>query len=138
MPQPVTRNEDGELHRARDQIEVYFNEDNLSPNSATNPAFYSLIFTNDTVHNTDNKIINPDSVTYDPQLNQGGPDLCHRPGFAADRHGDISFSDWHRRALPGDPRFESGLTILAPVSTPRTTAGHADFRVSPELCDRAG
>ncbi|TWU66701.1 tandem-95 repeat protein [Crateriforma conspicua] len=66
----------------RDQIHVYFNEDPLSNpaggpvNSATsglpvvNPQFYKLIFTSDTVENTDDSVTLPTSVEYDPLLNR--------------------------------------------------------------------
>ena len=39
VPQPIRRNEDGSLAQARDQVEVYFNEDDLDPDSATNVTF---------------------------------------------------------------------------------------------------
>ena len=61
-PQPVST--DGSRTQARNQIEVYFNDDDLS-SSATNPAFYQLIATNETVENTDDTVHNPVSVTYD-------------------------------------------------------------------------
>ncbi|MCA9166810.1 MAG: NF038122 family metalloprotease, partial [Planctomycetales bacterium] len=65
VPQPVSRGADGSLSQARNQVEVYFNNDDLSMESATNPKFYSLIATAGTVENTDDAIINPVSVSYD-------------------------------------------------------------------------
>ena len=69
IPQPIDRNEQGELTQASDRIEIFFNEDDLNADSASNPAFYELIFTNDTVTNTDDVIHNPASVEYDAERN---------------------------------------------------------------------
>ena len=67
VPQPVTR-VDGELTQARDQIVVYFNNDDLDPTSAEDPRYYQLIFTNDTAANTDDGPAHfPISVDYDSQ-----------------------------------------------------------------------
>lgn len=65
VPQPVTRNASGQLVQARNQIHVYFNDDDLDPESAQNPNFYQLIATNDTVRNTDDVVFRPISVQYD-------------------------------------------------------------------------
>ncbi len=66
VPQPVTRNPDGTLSQVRNQIVVYFNDDDLDPELARNPAFYELIETNETATNQDNpQPINPVSVGYD-------------------------------------------------------------------------
>ncbi len=64
----------------RDQIRVYFNEDDLfgaavktgdvSPNpTVVDPAFYQLILTKDTVQPGDDVIFAPSSISYDPGLN---------------------------------------------------------------------
>ncbi len=45
-------------------IEVHFNDDDLTPALAENPAFYQLIFTRDTVDNTDDVIVTPVTVNY--------------------------------------------------------------------------
>ena len=46
VPQPVTKNPvSGRLVQARNQIAVYFNNDDLDVDLATNPDFYQLIFT---------------------------------------------------------------------------------------------
>jgi len=79
VPQPVTRNEvTNALRQARDRIDVYFNDDDMHDTvvqtsttgganpTVVDPAFYQLIFTNDTVHNTDNDVYHPSSITYDP------------------------------------------------------------------------
>ncbi|MFO0819085.1 MAG: tandem-95 repeat protein [Pirellulales bacterium] len=77
VPQPVTRamGPGGafmNITQARDQIEVYFNEDDLADTaaSAENPNFYQLIFTNDTIRNTDDVVYTPTSVSYDPLANK--------------------------------------------------------------------
>ncbi|MFO0913884.1 MAG: NF038122 family metalloprotease [Pirellulales bacterium] len=73
VPQPITRNPaTNALSQARNQIVVYFNQDDLldGPQSAENPAFYQLIFTQDTVSNTDDIVFNPSTVNYDPSTNR--------------------------------------------------------------------
>ncbi len=68
VPQPITRNSsDNTLSQARDQIIVYFNNDDLRDDatSAENPDFYQLILTQDTVRNTDDTVYKPISVSYD-------------------------------------------------------------------------
>jgi len=72
VPQPVSRNASGSLNQARDVIDVYFNNDDLflesddlgrpTRASAENPAFYQLIFTNESVRNTDDVVILPTTV----------------------------------------------------------------------------
>jgi hypothetical protein len=65
VPQPIQR-VGGALTQARDQIVVYFNNDDLDPTSAQDPRFYQLIFTNDTATNTDDGAVHrPVSVQYD-------------------------------------------------------------------------
>ena len=65
VPQPVVRLANGGLSQARNQIEVYFNNDDLNPASAVNPSFYQLIFTKSTGNNQDDRVFLPTSVTYD-------------------------------------------------------------------------
>lgn len=59
VPQPVTREMDGSLSQARNEIVVYFNDDDLDPTSAETFAFYQLIST------VDNSVVLPTSVVYD-------------------------------------------------------------------------
>ncbi|MGY8768736.1 MAG: GEVED domain-containing protein [Pirellulales bacterium] len=76
VPQPVTRNTDelspnfGELEVARDQIVVYFNNDDLDQVLAENPTFYQLYFeqvsSNGFVESEE--IFFPTSVVYDADL----------------------------------------------------------------------
>ncbi|MFG0266004.1 MAG: cell surface protein, partial [Rhodopirellula sp. JB055] len=82
VPQPITLNGNTRL-QARDQVHVYFNDDPLSNLNAgvvrstdavllpvVNPDFYKLIYTNDTVENTDDPVYAPTLVEYDPALNR--------------------------------------------------------------------
>ena len=65
VPQPIQR-VNGRLTQARDQVVVYFNNDDLNPNSARDPRYYQLTFTADTATNTDDGPIHrPTSVQYD-------------------------------------------------------------------------
>ncbi|MGM0486523.1 MAG: choice-of-anchor L domain-containing protein [Planctomycetota bacterium] len=64
VPQPVTRDADGNLDQQRDVIHVYFNNDDLDPVTAETPDFYRLIYTGETVNNADDEVILPDSVEY--------------------------------------------------------------------------
>lgn len=69
VPEPVRRAANGELEPAVGVIEVYFNNDNLDPVRAVDPSFYALIFTQDTVNNTDDILIPPESITYNSTTN---------------------------------------------------------------------
>jgi hypothetical protein len=64
VPQPVTRDSSGKLTQAVNQIEVYFNDSQLNAATATNPAYYQLIRTNNSATNLDDVILHPASVTY--------------------------------------------------------------------------
>ncbi len=80
VPQPVTRNVNGVLTQARNQIEVYFNNDDLHSSVVTtsagvnptvvDPAFYKLILTRDTVNPNDDVEFPPSTITYDPALDR--------------------------------------------------------------------
>jgi hypothetical protein len=84
VPQPVVRRDDGTLVQLRDKVVVYFNEPmfvedvpgtRTNPNvagtgqptdrSVHNPRFYQLLFTRETVRNTDDILFLPTSVRYD-------------------------------------------------------------------------
>ncbi|MFV2068448.1 MAG: DVUA0089 family protein, partial [Pirellulales bacterium] len=54
------------MQQRRDQIVVYFNDDDLldDASSAENPEFYQLIFTNETVSNTDDVVHHPVAIDY--------------------------------------------------------------------------
>ncbi len=78
VPQPVLVNSISNVRsQFRDRINVYFNNDDLyptetftglaSPNpTVVDPAFYQLIFTNDTVQNTDDVVYRPKLIQYNP------------------------------------------------------------------------
>ena len=103
VPQPITRVPNPAnpsntiLQQARNQIVVYFNDDDLfieddatgkpTQRSAENPEFYRLIFTQDSVKNTDDITFFPTSVQYDPAADTATLDVCRRPGHAADPGG---------------------------------------------------
>lgn len=75
VPQPITRQSNGQLTQSRGQIIVYFNNDDLNPTAAANPDYYQLIFTGhsnqfdgtfNTATNTDDSTpFRPTSVVYD-------------------------------------------------------------------------
>ncbi|MAR10467.1 MAG: hypothetical protein CL681_10895 [Blastopirellula sp.] len=72
VPQPVER-VGSSVSQRRDQIVIYFNDDNLDPTSAQNPDFYQLYYTGDTATNTDDQRFIPDAavnpVVYDSVAN---------------------------------------------------------------------
>jgi len=70
VPQPIDRTSSGVLAQRTTQIEVYFNDDDLSPVYATNPNFYQLIYTNDTVQTTDDVVYKPIAVQYSPDTDR--------------------------------------------------------------------
>ena len=69
VPEPVKRAANGDLEPSVGKIEIYFNNDTLDPVRAVDPSFYALIFTRDTVNNTDDVLIQPSSVTYSSTTN---------------------------------------------------------------------
>lgn len=65
VPQPVDRNATtGALTQRANEIDVYFNDDDLNVASATNRNFYKLILTKNTATPTDDVTITPTSVVY--------------------------------------------------------------------------
>lgn len=80
VPQPVVRMSDRTLEQRRDEILVYFNNDELfveddpatglpTERSAENPRFYQLLLTEETVRTTDDTIYHPNRVIYDANTN---------------------------------------------------------------------
>jgi len=65
VPQPVVRM-GSSLSQSASQIEVYFNDDDLDPISATAPSFYQLVFTDDSVESSDDEVYHPIAVQYFP------------------------------------------------------------------------
>ncbi|MFO0922525.1 MAG: hypothetical protein U0905_08590 [Pirellulales bacterium] len=70
VPQPIVRLANGTLDQKRNEIHVYFNDDDLNVASAQNPAFYQLRYTRDTISSNDDVIINPSRVEYDAKLDR--------------------------------------------------------------------
>lgn len=78
VPQPVQR-VGSQLQQLRDTIVVYFDNDKLlvendafgqpKPGSVENPQFYQLIYTDNTVRNTDDVYFFPTTVTYNATAN---------------------------------------------------------------------
>ena len=79
VPQPVVRNANNSISQLRDTIVVYFDNDKLlvendllgnpTARSAENPDFYQLIYTSDTIRNTDDVVYKPRLVQYNASNN---------------------------------------------------------------------
>lgn len=65
VPQPVTRTAGGQLQQARNQIDVYFNNDDLERSAAENESFYQLIATQNTADTSDDVVFLPIDAAYD-------------------------------------------------------------------------
>jgi VCBS repeat-containing protein len=68
VPEPITRDSSG-LVQDRNQIVVYFNEDDLDPADAVDPALYRLVDTSATADTADDTVLLPTSVSYDADAN---------------------------------------------------------------------
>lgn len=68
-PQPVSRDVNGNLVQARNQIVLYFNDDDLSPTAAQTLSFYKLIATKETVSSLDDVVHNPTGAVYSAASN---------------------------------------------------------------------
>ena len=64
VPQPTYRNEQGMVEQQRELIHVYFNEDELDAQAASDPALYQLIFTGNSISNQDDQMHLPQEVSY--------------------------------------------------------------------------
>lgn len=96
VPQPVVRS-GATLQQQRDTIVVYFDSDkmlventaagNPTGRSVEHPDFYQLIYTKDTVRNTDDLYFKPQSVTYNALINavtlKFASDLNDLPGASS-------------------------------------------------------
>jgi len=127
VPQPTTSLTGGRVSQQRDTILVYFNNDDFWPTkiktsdypdpvgrpSVVNPAFYQLIFTQDTVRNTDDVVFLPSEVTYDPVTNSA----------------ELKFaSDLHQLRYPSDPA-DYPLTWSGNPALFGTAVGYGTFRL---------
>ena len=139
VPQPIQRI-GGALTQARDQIVVYFNNDDLDPASAQDPRFYQLIFTNDTATNTDDGPVHrPISVQYDAGGRSRGADVFGAAGGVVDGTRDLSFADWHRRSGPvAAAAHRAGPAMPVPALRPPSTWGRlgAARSLSAQIEDR--
>ncbi|QDS90768.1 Dockerin type I repeat protein [Rosistilla ulvae] len=85
VPQPIGRDASGTLAQQKNQIVVYFNDDDLAATAVTTssdptilatqprvvqPDFYQLILTNETVSGNDDVVVLPTSISYDPSLDR--------------------------------------------------------------------
>ncbi len=70
VPQPVIRAANGTLTQLRNQIYVYFNNDDLNTVEAVKPEFYQLVYTRNSLSGLDDIAFRPSSVSYDAALNR--------------------------------------------------------------------
>ena len=70
VPQPVVRAANGTLSQLRNQIYVYFNNDDLNPVEAVKPEYYQVVYTRNTLGGGDDIVFRPVSVSYDASLNR--------------------------------------------------------------------
>ena len=134
VPQPVIRLADGSLTQNRNEIVVYFNEDDLfvenddagNPTfrSAENPRFYQLLFTQNTVRTTDDLLFNPDQVVYDASTDTARlifpSDINNLPGVP------LGGGSWRLRV--GTSVDERVDLILPPVEVPVAASAVTDFQ----------
>ena len=83
VPQPFRNAANQALNQARNQIDVYFNNDDLNTASATNRQFYQLIYTNGTADTNDDRVYIPDTVTYDASLDRATITFSQNPDTLA-------------------------------------------------------
>ncbi len=130
VPQPVVRVSNqsdpnfGGIVQSRNQIEVYFNNDDLfvenddlgnpTSRSAESPDFYQLIFTSSTVRNTDDVTIKPTNVKYDAAADRV------TLTFAQDLDALLN-PDTHDLIGPGTFRLRVGTNEAAPLAPQRLT-----------------
>lgn len=130
VPQPVYR-EAGVLKQARDTVVVHFDNDKLlvendafgqpTSRSVENPEFYQLIYTADTVRNTDDAVYLPLTARYDAVANtvtlRFANDIDRLPGSNA---GQASFRlrIGTRETAPLAPvRSEAAATAISDLNT---------------------
>ena len=134
VPQPVVRLNDGSLIQNRNEIVVYFNEDELfveddasgNPTfrSAENSRFYQLLFTQETVRTTDDLLFNPDEVVYDAATHTArlifSDDINDLPGVP------LGGGSWRLRVGTAvDDRVD---LILQPTEVPVAASAVTDFQ----------
>jgi hypothetical protein len=148
VPQPVVRAADGSLRQERDTILVYFDDNKLlvendaagnpTAQSAENPAFYQLIFTDDTVRNTDDVYFFPSAVEYNASSNTATlkftQDIDSLPGIDAGPR-TFRLRVGTRESAPIAPTVSDAA---ATTITDMNTAGAANFRFTARELGESG
>lgn len=130
VPQPVVR-VGGNLQQQRDTVVVYFDNDKLlvendgagqpTGRSVENPEFYQLIYTSDTVRNTDDLVFLPTRVTYNAATNAAtlrfAGDINDLAGTAAGAS-SYRLRVGTRESIPTAPqRNEAAATVITDLNT---------------------
>ncbi|MEM8913841.1 MAG: hypothetical protein AAGC97_18930, partial [Planctomycetota bacterium] len=116
VPQPISRDAGtGNLSQALDQIDVYFDSNELDIGLATDPSYYRLILTQDTVTNTDDMSFQPIAA------NHIGAEQKVELQFASDLH-DLAGGDGTFRLRVGTNETDPSSVPLTPI-TPGTEPG---------------
>lgn len=149
VPQPVTSQPDGTVTQARDQIVVYFNNDDLHPEAVmttgsptdptvVRPEFYQLILTEDSVTPGDDTVFRPDMISYDPATDSAtltfGSDIDQLAGGAGTFRLRVGSNIPVASAAnpPIIPRFNLTNDVPGITATP-VVLGGLDVIVSQEL-----
>ncbi|HIF34390.1 MAG TPA: hypothetical protein EYQ75_22610, partial [Planctomycetaceae bacterium] len=137
VPQPLRRQANGQLLQARNEVEVYFNNDDLERSSAENVNFYQLILTQDTARNTDDVRFNPVTVSYDPHADRAVLTFADDLATLAGGDGTFRLRIGTANALPLAPQFlnplvDAGATFTAAMDI------NVNFDTGPLLAVRGG
>ena len=149
VPQPVVRNASGALEQQRNTIVVYFDNDKLlvengsdgrpTARSVENPSFYQLIYTADTVRNTDDlPAFFPSTVSYNASANTAtlrfDGDIDSLPGpFLPSSTFRLRVGT--RESAPMSPvRTEASATAITDLNT----GGRAKLRFTSRVLGEAG
>jgi hypothetical protein len=135
VPQPIDRSTAGTLSQRRNQIDVYFNNDNLNVASATNPQFYKLIFTRDTAENTDDVEFTPSTVSYDAVADKAVLTFPWNIDQSPAGAGTYRLRIGTNEATPAKPQQ---LRPVATVSSDLNTGGQVNFQFDAVTPGEAG
>ncbi len=133
VPQPVVRTGSGTLSQLRDTIVVYFDGDSQFVGSTAagvpfaisveNPSYYQLIYTSDSVRNTDDVVFKPTSVKYNAIANTATlkfeKDINNLPGSLPNASFRLRVGT--RETLP------SAVNPISPVRSSGTASIVTDF-----------
>ncbi len=148
VPQPVVRSATGALQQLRDTVVVYFDQDKLlvendafgnpTSQSAENPEFYQLLFTDDTVRNTDDLRFLPQSAKYNAIANtvtlRFGQDIDSLPGSNSGAK-TFRLRIGTRETVPITPQLsQAAATVISDFNT----NGAAKFRFTARELGEAG